>query len=140
MTASIKSQKVLSILVLIAFMAVAVLSFSVMMHQGVGEGGNGCLFATGEVSLCPQNALALVAHHISAYLAFINVPVGSSLFSVFAFLFALLVLALLIIRQATIFSSPNLVLARSFADCPPRVAAQRKIIRWLSLLENSPAF
>lgn len=139
MLASIKSQKLLAGLILTAFLAVAVLSFTVMMHESNGGGANGCLFSTNETTLCPQNVLALVVHHISSYQAFINVPVNFGMLAVL-FSLILLVLAISVIRRAGILSPPQLVLVGRSLDSPPETSYKRKIIHWLSLLENSPSF
>ena len=140
MTALLQTSKILTILVIIAFMSVALLSFAVMLHGGEGEMGSGCLFSTGEASLCSQNALALVVHHISAYRAFINVPTGSGLLTMLFTLLAIALAIFIISRALALLSQPKLVLAHRVSNFPPGNSFQRKVIRWLSLLENSPAF
>lgn len=138
MLASFKSQKALSVLILMAFIAVAVLSFTMMMHESNGGLANGCLFATGETTLCSSNVLALVMHHISAYQAFINVPVSFGWMSILFFLL-LAVLVVLITRLVGILNLSQSVLIRNLSNSPPETSYKRKIIGWLSLFENSPS-
>ncbi|MEK7579202.1 MAG: hypothetical protein AAB460_01570 [Patescibacteria group bacterium] len=116
-------------------MALALLSLTAMLHESDGGMSGDCPFSPMGATLCPQDSLAELAHHISAYRMFFNVPVGIG-FTIIALLFALTVLLLVFI------ASPPLqqpVFVRSDHGAPPLDSYQRRIIDWLALFENSPS-
>jgi len=137
---SLRSQKVLAGLILTAFLAVGLLSFSVMVHAHGGELTTGCLFSMGETVLCSQDALVMLLHHISSYQTFTNVLIGSNLMILFllAILFALALFS--VSRISDLLSVPSQLLTSYNSDFPPSTPYKQKIIHWLSLLENSPQF
>lgn len=130
-------KKIITILLLASFLTLIFFSFSFMAHGEEGAMSGACPFSAVGTSFCPQDMLALAVHHISSYHTFLNVPLflGSAMIALFALVFACLTLIL---------SSPSLLvgppaLAYAFSDVRHGASSYRKKIRWLSLLENSPA-
>ena len=136
---SFSLKQFMTIFVLAAFLALALFSFTALLHgsnNGMGM-ESGCPFSTPNGLVCPQNTLATAIHHISAFSAFLNVPVGVNMTILFAFLF------LVAGAVATLFMSPPSAifskLTTNFYDSPPTTSSETKTKRWLSLFENSPS-
>jgi len=107
------------------------------MHGPDGRMQSDCPFSAMGVSLCPQDTVAMAFHHISAYNSFLNVPVN---LGITTFIISLLLVAgamLAVSLNITLFELP--VLVGIFYHFPLDVSYKRKITRWLSLHENSPA-
>lgn len=108
-----------------------------MMHGQNGHMAGDCLFSATEVSLCPTDAVAMVAYHISAYHSFLNVIINSNS------LVLLVSLLLAVFAIFTFYTSPILLVpllpAGSMYCSPPVCSRDRRVTRWLSLFENSPA-
>jgi len=132
-------KQVITSVIVASFLSLALFSFVIMTHNSEGlMTVGGCPLSVIGASLCPQESMASAAHHISAYRSFLNVPVGYGLTVLFAYL---IILAL----AAIIFSTLRLpplnppIFAGGFQDIDSRPRYDRKITRWLSLLENSPS-
>lgn len=132
------SRTILAAIVVVAFLTITLFSFTFMMQGQDGRMQGDCPFSTMGVSVCPQDALAGAAHHISAYQSFLNVPLGSSLM--------LLMLALLIAFGTTLlfsirmpFLRPALHRRHVHRRYAPITSYTRDIARWFSLLQNSPS-
>lgn len=130
-------KKSIAVLVLASFLTLIFFSFSFMAHGEAGHMSGACPFSAVGTSFCPQDMLALAVHHISSYHTFLNVPLylGSAILALFALLFACLTLVL---SSHAPFAGPP-ALAYVFSDVRHGTSSYRKKIRWLSLLENSPA-
>lgn len=128
-------KKCITALVMVSLVAMALLSLTAMVHESNGGMSGDCLFSAMGATLCPQDTLAELAHHISAFHTFFNVPLNIGL-SVITFLFALA--ALLIVFIA---SPPRRqpVFIRIDHGAPPPDSYQRRMMYWLSLFENSPS-
>ena len=130
-------KQIITALVLASFLSVAFFSFNMMMQGPDGRMVGDCPFTALGASLCPQDNMAVAIHHVSAYYAFLNVPVGTS--------FAALMISLLLVASALLIisiRSPLLgppIPATILYDSPPPNSYSRKITRWLSLFENSPS-
>ena len=118
-------------------MAIVLFSFATVMHGPDGRISGNCPFSAIGASLCPQDTVAIVLHHISAYQSFINVSVN---FGTVA-----LIISLLLVPWMTfvVFISPSLLrplaLVGILYNFPPDTSYKREITRWLALHENSPA-
>lgn len=130
-------EKIAAPLILAAFVLIALFGFAAMAHNPDGRMSGDCPFSVMGESLCPQNNLAVAIHHISASHSFLNVPVSFGLMvSLIAFL--LTIAAIFAFSSSLpLFSLP--ALASGCSDSPPVYSRDRKIIRWLSLFENSPS-
>jgi hypothetical protein len=130
------AKKVVAPLALASFLMVVFFGF-VSMSNADGRMQSGCPFSAAGASLCPQDALAAAVHHLSAYQSFFSVPIG---FSLTAFLMTLFAFSIALI----LYWSPPLLIpiasAEAFYESPPLSSHNKKRIRWLSLLENSPSF
>ena len=132
-TKPLSFKRILTTFILVAFLAVALFSFVVMLH-GPGEQMIGdCPFSAMDVALCPADILNFIVHHISAYNSFFNIPVG---FYVTTVIISLLFFASILVGLSLFEPSPPLV--RLF-NYPLITSPGRKVTRWLSLLENSPS-
>lgn len=129
--------QIITALVLASFLSVAFFSFNMMMQGPDGRMIGDCPFSALGASLCPQDTVAAAVHHISAYYAFLNVPVGSS-FAALMITLLLVAATLLVISIRTLLLGPP-ILATVLYDSPPPNAYSGKITRWLSLFENSPS-
>ena len=118
-------------------MMIVLFSFATMMHGPEGRISGDCPFSAMGVSLCPQDTVAIVFHHISAYQSFINVPINLGITA--------LIISLLLVTYAisVVFISPSLlsplVLVIVLCDSPSDTSYKRETTRWLALHENSPA-
>jgi hypothetical protein len=131
-------KQIIAILVLTSFLSVAFFSFDMMMQGPDGRMVGDCPFSAMGASLCPQDTVAVAVHHISAYYAFLNVPIGSGAASLIILLLATASIMLMIFREWMLPGPPQFLY--SFYNSPPLDSNRRKITHWLSLFENSPSF
>lgn len=129
-------KKIISPILLLSFLAMAFFSFAIMSYGPDGRMRGDCPLATTGASLCPQDAAAMTLHHLSAYQAFLNVPVNFGLAMLAALFFAI---GLARILFQNLFS-PAFVMVRALYESPPSGIHSRRLLRWLSILENSPSF
>lgn len=98
---------------------------------------NECPFAVFGGKVCSQNVSGAVVHHISLYQSFTNIPIN---FGMAALIFSLFLVISAIISVFLNFALPApSALAGIYYNFPPNTSYKRKISRWLSLHENSPA-
>ncbi len=131
-------KKIVASLVLTSFLAVIFLSFPMMMGAADGSMPEGCPFSATGVSLCPTDTVAMAAHHISVYQSFLMVTLHSEMALLLASLLLLAIAFLAFFIRPQLFTRP--ILAGIAFDSPPAEAGERKIMRWLSLFENSPSY
>lgn len=126
-------KRFIVLIVLLSFLGGASLSFFAMNHEHMS---NDCSASTSvHHSVCPDAATSFASHYLSMYQSFTNV-----LFS--ALVTQGIPLALLFIFVVVLYNYASLIprlfiLSRSFRV---RVHQTEGIIRWLSLLVNSPSF
>lgn len=130
-------RQIIILFVLASFLTLIFFGLATMMHGPEGGVQGDCPFSAMGVSLCPQETLAIAIHHISAYQAFINVSVSSSMM--------VFIISLLLILCVYLTFSLGRVLIRFpvsvfFHNSPPASSYKIKITRWLSLFENSPSY
>ena len=131
------NKKILAPLLLLSFTAVAFLSFATMSYGQDGHMQGDCPFSTTGTPLCPQDAFSMVLHHISAYQSFLNVPVD---FGITALLMALSLIGIALMVSKRLFLQIPIILTRLWYEPPFITSQERKLTRWLSILENSPSF
>lgn len=133
---SFSLQRIGAALVLMSFLTLTLLSFSVMMHESDGRMQGDCPFSAAGVPSCPSDALSAAIHHISAYQSLLGVTGGSgttvSIVALLLFLFAALIFSI----RAPLRRPPIL---GGYCYHPSPSSPARKIMRWLSLFENSPS-
>jgi hypothetical protein len=130
-------KQILAILIFASFLSVVFFSFNIMMQGPDGRMVGDCPFSAMGASLCPQDNVAVAIHHVSAYYAFLNVPVGTSFAALMISLLLVACTLLIITIRSPLLGLP--ILAYVLYDSPPPNAYSRKITRWLSLFENSPS-
>ncbi|MDO8575565.1 MAG: hypothetical protein Q7R78_02600 [bacterium] len=129
-------KKIISGLIFLSFSGVIFFSFALMLHAPEGSSSGDCPLLPFSESFCPKDTLALAVHHISAYHTFLGISVG---LSILALIFLLLYsISFVILINSRNFNSS--LRARIFFDDPPFIFNIKKLIRWLSLLENSPSY
>lgn len=131
---SLLSKQIIVPMVLVSLLAAALFGFVIMVSMPDGQMAGDCPFSVAGSSLCPQNIVNMVIHHISAYHSFFNITIDSSLIAAITSLF---LMAGFLISLPSLFGPPPLSLYRrnnlSLTTLSP------KLVRWLSLFENSPA-
>ena len=129
--------KTVTLFTLVSLLAIVFFSFSLMARGVDGQMQGDCPFSVMGVPLCPQDAFAAAVHHISAYQSFLNIIASSGVT-------ALIVTLVLAVCAALAYSAGLL----GFAPAPPMrlvrvplssALPKRKVLRWLSLFENSPS-
>jgi len=134
---SLSSKKIITPLILTSFLAVVFFSLITVMHESDGRMRVDCLFSSVGESPCPQDTLAVASHHIYAYQSFINVPAFSDVI-------VLSILLLVVGYAMSIFyikpRTPQIPTLTNYSyDLLSHSLPNKKIIHWLSLLENSPS-
>jgi len=126
------------LIVLAAFGTLALFSFAIMAGHSMDVGVQShCPLSAAGAPECPEDVVAMVAHHIDAFQSFLAALLQTDA--------ALVVALLLMVCFLPVFSSRLFVpMAPVFAyaryRAPPLAFRAPKITRWLSLFENSPSF
>ncbi len=129
--------KIAAPFVLLAFLTLALFSFASMSYGSDGRMQGDCPFSAMGTSLCPPSTLPGALHHLSAYQSFLNVPVDSALT---ALIIALLLITFGIFAYRIQPRIPDPPVHGAYRNHDPPVSVHTwKLVRWLSLLENSPA-
>lgn len=132
------SKKIIGLLVLTSFLMVVFFSLGLMIHKPDGSMEGTCpLSSPSEESLCSQNTILSAIHHISAYQSLLNVQVNSNITLGLISLLLLVLIFVMSLRDTDLIN--RLLYFNRFYNLPPPLSGARKIIRWLSLFENSPS-
>ncbi|MFZ2167344.1 MAG: hypothetical protein WAV50_00570 [Minisyncoccia bacterium] len=135
---SFSLKNIFTSLFLTSFLVVAFFGFAIMAHASNGNmQQTDCPFSTEREPLCPEDALAMVIQHMSAYQSLFSVPVTLGLGALIA-LFGILSVALVFFVHPLL--RPLNLRSGVLGASPPRLSYNRKLARWLSLFENSPSF
>ena len=133
---------VLTTLLILGLLGIAVFGVFAMNH-GSGYGHNGCIAATLQGADCPkgENALSFLTFHLGAFQSFSTAIFGQTILSLFLLVASLLLLARIVLSTLYITPEPSDLHSRfrHFLELPAS-SFQKRIIRWLALHENSPAF
>ena len=89
--------------------------------------------------LCPQDAVAAAIHHISAYQSFLNAVAGSGVMTLIVVLILAVCAALAYSTGLLSHAPPAPMRLFRIPLSSPSPSPKRKVLRWLSLLENSPS-
>lgn len=131
------SKRIAVSFTLAAFLMLVFFGFANMMHGSDGRMPGDCPFSAMGASLCPQDTLAVALHHIAAYQSFFSVPIHSGITALIIFLLLALSAVFILSISPPLFI-PAARVSRAY-NFPLSVSPDRKIARWLSLLENSPS-
>ncbi len=129
----------LALILVVSFVGIAVFGFSIF-GRGVMHGPN-CITSPIDGTPCPTNIATMTLQHISSLQALMMsvVPQISNLFSLLVFAF-LISVSIFLLHKNLLY--PKLeFLHQRLRDLASNFSySKQKIISWLSLFENSPAF
>ena len=131
-------KKIITLLILASFVTLLIFGIFTMMHSPDGQMLSECPFSFVGTANCIQNTLATTIHHISSYQSFLNVTVDYGSITLLASLLIFAGLFSILFTDPDIFKL-NAFVKRGSYNTPQISSGVRKIIRWLSLLENSPS-
>ena len=131
-------KQFLSLLLLASFLAIVLFSFATMVHGADGSMSGDCPFTIPSgATLCPQDSLSMVGYHIGALRAFLGIP---------AVFMLVLLISVIWVGYFALFSllsppssNPDLFSRSLYGYLSEILSPGRKLSRWLSLLEHSPA-
>ena len=131
-----KYKRVIILFILISFLTVMFLGSMAMMRGPDGDMQGECPFSVLGGSLCVvRDTLPAIFHHIAAYQSFFNVSINFGI--IFFIIFLSFVFNLYFINL--FLHKPPLVFSGIFYNFSADTSYKRKIMHWLSLLENSPS-
>lgn len=128
----------IALIVILGIIGIGIFGFFIMNHDMNHSSGN-CVASIINNTVCPSDAISAILHHITAYEIFSQAIVNSTSFVIIA---TLLLLAIVVMLMVKMFLLTPLILFSEFLVWrrdEHSATNQRKLIRWLSLLKNSPA-
>lgn len=139
MSRQIKNNGI-AIFVFIAFMSMFVFGITSITNMNMDQNANNnCPIALGGDSTCPPGLLETTIHHLSIYQSFFNIFISENVFLLASLIIFLAFLYLF--NKRLIFEFNILDFSRClYPKKKFRSFKSRKIIKWLSLFENSPSF
>ncbi len=130
----------LTTILLISFAGIAIFGFTLFAH-GMDSSDNNCITSPMDGTACPTSITAMTLHHISSLQTLITsvTPLISNWLLLLAFILLVSVSVFLLYKNLLF---PKLGLLRErLRDLEANLSySKQKIISWLSLFENSPAF
>lgn len=133
-------KHLITLVLIISFVGIAIFGFAVFSH-GMSDSSSGCVTSPIDGTPCPTNIVAMTLQHISALqiLTTSVTPSISNWLSLLAFIFLISVSIILFYKNLLF---PKLEFSRErLRDLTSNFSySKQKIISWLSLFENSPAF
>lgn len=130
----------LTLILLISFVGIAIFGFTLFDHGMDSSDGN-CITSPMDRTSCPTSIVAMTLHHISSLQTLLTsvTPSISNLLSLLAFMLLVSVSAFLLYKNL-LFPKLEFLRERLRELATDFSFSKQKIISWLSLLENSPAF
>ena len=128
-------------ILLVSFVGVAAFGFVGMYHNNSGNHDNGCIWATSQGAGCPKqnNSIDYLTLHLNAFKDFATVTFGHIAASLLILsLFVAVVVSGILLKNLAP-SKLSLAYHRLKQSDSFRPPSQYKLIRWLSLHENSPS-
>jgi hypothetical protein len=129
-------KSIVAPLLIVSFLAVAFFSFAAMSYGSDGRMQGGCPFSATGTALCPQDALAVIMHHVSAYQSFFNTSINVGMSALIIALYAVGIASILLVNRICV---PTALASVRYKP-PPSVSYTEKLTRWLSLFEHSPSY
>ena len=130
----------LTLILLISFVGIAIFGFTLFAH-GMDSSDSNCITSPIDGTVCPTSIAAMTLHHISSLQTLLTsvTPSISNWLLLLAFILLISVSVFLLYKNLLF---PKLELLRKrLRDLETNLSySQQKIISWLSLFENSPAF
>ena len=128
--------KLLSLLLLTSILAIGIFGFASMSHNDGHS--TGCVASTIDNTQCPENIVEMSVHHIQAYLTFFSVILTTPILLSILILVFLMLVGFSAKLAGFQYAGVDRRLIRKKLEI--KVSILRKLIRWLSLFENSPSF
>ncbi len=128
--------KYISLLLLLSILVIGIFGFTSMNHE-TGHNG-GCIASNVDSALCPENIVAMSAHHIQGFVSFFSV-IPSTPFIFLLTLFAIFLSARFLSIQERDSGLISPALRQSWCDPERQITRPREVTHWLALLENSPS-
>lgn len=135
----LKVYKTIALLVFLSFLSLVIGSSLAMRHSMDSESSSGCPFSLTDTSVCLQNNIVAITHHLSAYQAFLNVQPIAGMTALLALIFLSVWVLYAFGHKPDLLSPPSALVAVLARTLPFPEKPQRRITRWLSLFENSPS-
>ena len=126
----------LTTIMLISFVGIAVFGF-VFWASGMNEHNADCITSPIDGTPCPVSIVGMTLQHISTLQNFSQALVPSTVLLLLVALFSLAISFHFLLKNLI---SPSIRFSFQRRNDPAKFHSQQKIISWLSLLENSPAF
>lgn len=132
--------KLLVIITSITFISVAAFGFIFMMDMSMDKlGNNDCPYTVIDGKICPTDILGIVSHHFSIYTSFSNIIFSTNIFEFIMLIIVSLTLWLFKIRSLLNRESFLVYLTKYYIRAKHSLFKLEKIMKWLSLFENSPS-
>ena len=123
---------------IVLIIAIGLLTASIFGFAGMNHTGNMSCDPGAPNSTCPPSQISMAFHHLSSYGNFIQAIISPTTASVLTMIL-FLALAFVFIRYTKL-NQPSLFSRLLFREnFESSLSQYRKITRWLSLFENSPA-
>ena len=132
-----KYKRIIILFILISFLAVVFLGSTAMMRGPNGDMQGECPFSVLGAPLCAKGTLPAVFHHISAYQSFFNISTHSNIIILLFYLLLIASTIFIFFIDYFLYNPPTHI--RHVINSPPYIIHNKKILRWLSLFENSPS-
>ncbi len=129
-----------TLLLIMSFVGIGIFGFAIFDH-GISDSGSGCFTSPVDGTPCPTNIVAMTLQHVSA----LQMLTTSTMLSVSDWLSLLAFITLILVSIFLFYKNilyPKLkFLHQRLQDLKFNFSHSRqKIVSWLSLFENSPAF
>ena len=133
-------KHLLTLILLISFVGIAIFGFTLFAH-GMDSSDSNCITSPIDGTSCPTSIAAMTLHHISALQTLLTsvTPSISNLLLLLAFMLLILV-SVFLSHKNILFPKLDLLRERLRDLATNFSYSKQKIISWLSLFENSPAF
>ena len=130
----------ITLILIVSFVGIAIFGFAVFDH-GMSSSDNNCVSSPIDGTVCPTNIVAMTLQHISALqtLTMSATPQISNLLFLLAFI-SLIFISIILFYKNLLYPKLELSHQRLQDLASDFSYSKQKIISWLSLFENSPAF
>lgn len=130
----------ITLILVVSFVGIATFGFTAFSH-GMNGSDDNCVTSPIDGTICPTSIVAMILHHISSLQTLITsiTPSISNWLSLLAFILLISVSVFLLYKNL-LFPKLELLRERLRDLATNFFHSKQKIISWLSLFENSPAF
>lgn len=130
----------LTLILFVSFMGITIFGFTFFTH-GMNSSDSNCVTSPVNMATCPTSITAMTLHHISSVQTFITSATPTIYNWLLLLAFTLLISVSVFSSYKNLLSSKLETLWRHLRDLANDFSySKQKIISWLSLFENSPAF